>query len=102
MSTSPAPRSTGSAHLNSTQQMLDELDALMQKMLALPVNELDEEPAAPAKVAVAPPPPSPVVATGGAPVAERAAPGEPPVSPKVPGPLPNVRVDAARTAPQEP
>ena len=28
--------------LQSTKQMLDELDALMEKMLALPVNELDE------------------------------------------------------------
>ena len=30
------------ASLQSTKQMLDELDALMEKMLTLPVSDLDE------------------------------------------------------------
>jgi hypothetical protein len=33
---------TPNTSLQSTKQMLDELDALMEKMLTLPVNELDE------------------------------------------------------------
>lgn len=52
---------------NSTRQMLDELDALMERMLALPVNDLEDGPTslppmATAKVTVveAPPPPAPV------------------------------------------
>jgi hypothetical protein len=35
------------AALQTTKQMLDELDALMEKMLTLPVNDLDEAPAFP-------------------------------------------------------
>ncbi len=35
------------ASLQSTKQMLDELDALMEKMLTLPVSDLDEAPAFP-------------------------------------------------------
>lgn len=43
---------------SNTRQMLDELDVLMEKMLALPVNQLDESaesPSAPATVASPPP-----------------------------------------------
>jgi hypothetical protein len=36
--------------LQSTKQMLDELDALMERMLALPVNELEDAPAFPKQV----------------------------------------------------
>jgi hypothetical protein len=41
MSTSLPPHSTGSS--GSTRQLLDELDALMQRMLALPVNQLEDD-----------------------------------------------------------
>src|SRR5436309_15893108 len=44
MSSSPTPRSPDPLP-NSTRQMLDELDALMERMLALPVNELEDGPA---------------------------------------------------------
>jgi len=37
--------------LQSTRQMLDELDALMERMLALPVNDLEDAPPLPAKEA---------------------------------------------------
>jgi hypothetical protein len=43
MSTSPAPSQENSASQDSTRQLLDELDALMQRMLSLPVSQLDEE-----------------------------------------------------------
>lgn len=36
--------------LQSTKQMLDELDALMDRMLALPVNEMDDAPAFPKEI----------------------------------------------------
>ncbi len=39
MSLSPATRPTESANPRSTRQLLDELDALMDKMLALPVED---------------------------------------------------------------
>ena len=42
MSTSKPTRSPGPG---STRQMLDELDALMKRMLELPVNQLEDEPA---------------------------------------------------------
>jgi hypothetical protein len=51
MTTSLSPRS---APVHPTRQQLDELDALLQRMLDLPVNQIDEgarpeeaEPAAP-------------------------------------------------------
>ena len=37
-----APVGNEAASLQTTRQMLDELDALMERMLALPVNELDD------------------------------------------------------------
>jgi hypothetical protein len=40
--------------LQSTKQMLDELDALMERMLSLPVNELDEAPESPQEPANGP------------------------------------------------
>ncbi len=59
MSTQP-PQSPQPAPNTSTRQLLDELDDLMQRMLALPVHHLDDEPA-PSEAAVvptvAPPPP---------------------------------------------
>jgi hypothetical protein len=36
--------------LQSTKQMLDELDALMDRMLALPVNEMEDAPAFPKEI----------------------------------------------------
>ena len=39
---------------NATRQMLDELDALMERMLALPVNELDPAPTPAAQAPQAP------------------------------------------------
>jgi hypothetical protein len=36
------PNTPNDASLQSTKQMLDELDALMEKMLTLPVNDLDD------------------------------------------------------------
>lgn len=42
-----ADKSPKDTSLQSTKQMLDELDALMEKMLSLPVNDLDEAPAGP-------------------------------------------------------
>jgi hypothetical protein len=46
--------STTAVPNNSMRQQLDELDSLLQRMLALPINQLDETPAPPA-----PPPPRP-------------------------------------------
>jgi hypothetical protein len=48
MSSVKLPQGTEPETLQSTRQMLDELDALMDRMLALPVNDLDDS---------APPPP---------------------------------------------
>ena len=41
-----SPQTDGSPQ--TTKQMLDELDALMERMLSLPVNDLEENPTAPA------------------------------------------------------
>lgn len=38
----PTTKSAPDGNVASTRQMLDELDALMERMLALPVNDLDE------------------------------------------------------------
>ncbi len=42
MSSAKPPQEKEPAGLHSTRQMLDELDALMDRMLALPVNDLDD------------------------------------------------------------
>lgn len=57
MSMSTSPRS--SAPASSTRQQLDDLDALLQRMLELPVNQVEEIPPAdaPAPQAAAPAPP---------------------------------------------
>jgi hypothetical protein len=47
MSSAPAPHSSGPSSPGSTRQLLDELDALMQRMLELPVNQLEDDPAPP-------------------------------------------------------
>jgi hypothetical protein len=47
MSSAKPPQGKEPATLQSTRQMLDELDALMDRMLAIPVNELDDPPTAP-------------------------------------------------------
>jgi hypothetical protein len=47
MSTSRSPRSPGPVH--PTRQQLDELDALLQRMLDLPVNQLEDLPPPPAE-----------------------------------------------------
>jgi hypothetical protein len=56
MSTPAPPRSTGALH--AAQQQLDELDALIQRMLTLPINPA-EEPAPPEPAAAAMPPEAP-------------------------------------------
>jgi hypothetical protein len=53
-------RAPGSAPLHPTRQQLDELDALLQRMLSLPVEEGDE-PARADMAAAPPPPPGPAV-----------------------------------------
>jgi hypothetical protein len=52
---SAAPESS----IQPTRQLLDELDLLMQRMLALPVNQLEEELRAATAVPPVPPPPLP-------------------------------------------
>src|SRR5919199_1380641 len=58
MSTPLAPTSRTSAPVHPTRQQLDELDALLQRMLDLPVNQL-EEAVGPDEVAAPPAPPAP-------------------------------------------
>jgi hypothetical protein len=58
MPTSISTRTPGS--LNPTRQQLDELDALLKRMLELPVNPLDEGNEAEAEDAAEEPPPPPV------------------------------------------
>src|SRR5207244_13738 len=47
MSSAKPPQGKEPATLQSTRQMLDELDALMDRMLAIPVNDLDDAAAPP-------------------------------------------------------
>jgi hypothetical protein len=81
MPTSVSTRTSGS--LNPTRQQLDELDALLKRMLELPVNQLEEAERAAAEAEVEPtideppPPPEPVA------VPQAAEPGLPPESPAV-------------------
>lgn len=68
--------------LNATRQMLDELDALMERMLAVPIAESPEP--APPQTAATQPPSRPMAATLTllqAPVDEPRAPYRPPVGP---------------------
>ena len=44
MASPHTPRTTDASPLEHTRQMLDELDALMEQMLALPVNDLESQP----------------------------------------------------------
>jgi hypothetical protein len=96
MSSAAAPRSPAT---QSTRQLLDELDALMQRMLSLPVNQFDEPPQPPA------PPPAPaapavsVVTISQAPPLDALAPGgrRPPAPAEFrPAPMP----EALRPAPE--
>src|SRR5262245_17599335 len=105
MSTSVSPRSTA---VHPTRQQLDELDALLQRMLDLPVNQPDEP--APPEPAAAPPAPEfrPPVSDS-IPIADppvrlepRVVPDvepqahEPPAPPAVPGPpAPETQVPGA-------
>lgn len=84
MSTPPSPRSP--TPLLPTRQQLDELDSLLQRMLALPVNQLEDDfgssdpgPAVPLPAPVAPP----VVAGPTSPSASVSRPPNP--SPPPPG-----------------
>ena len=52
MSKPTPPRSP--TPLQTTRQQLDELDALLQRMLELPVNQLEEDPAGTEEIAVTP------------------------------------------------
>jgi hypothetical protein len=56
MSTTPS-RPPGQTSPGSTRQLLDELDALMQRMLALPVNQLEDDATLPQAPAILPAPP---------------------------------------------
>jgi hypothetical protein len=57
MADSPSPRSPQTSASQSTRQLLDELDTLMQRMLAVPVQTADIEPAeAPAEAPAVPAP----------------------------------------------
>jgi hypothetical protein len=56
MTTSRSPRSSGPVH--PTRQQLDELDALLQRMLDLPVNHLEDAQPPPAEEPAAPEPAS--------------------------------------------
>jgi hypothetical protein len=47
MASAKPPQGKEPAALQSTRQMLDELDALMDRMLAIPVNDLDDPPPSP-------------------------------------------------------
>jgi hypothetical protein len=77
MSASLSTRSRATA-AHPTRQQLDELDALLKRMLELPVNQIDEELAAAREAARPPRPPAPPLPTPG-PVSEgdRAAPPGP-------------------------
>jgi hypothetical protein len=57
MSTTP-PRAPGQTSPGATRQLLDELDALMQRMLALPVNQLEDDVALPQAPTILAPPPA--------------------------------------------
>lgn len=76
--------------LQTTRQMLDELDALMERMLALPVNELEDAPA-PRPASKTPTVVASLTLLGSAPDAAAvavAAADEPPASVAAPEPLP--------------
>ncbi len=66
--------------LENTRQMLDELDALMERMLALPVNDLEEPAPAPCQV-VRMPTMSATLTVLDAPDVEATAPPSPPAQP---------------------
>ncbi|HTU20843.1 MAG TPA: hypothetical protein VMG10_22510 [Gemmataceae bacterium] len=90
MTTSVSARSPGT--LNPTRQQLDELDALLQRMLELPVNKLDDvgqvaaeepadEPLPPVQPAPPPPPdPLPTLQAGSGHTVRATRPATPPVS----------------------
>src|SRR5687768_6990129 len=75
----PAPPKDASA-LPTTRQMLDELDALMERMLAVPVNDLDE--AASAAQAPMPPPRNKLLSARLTPLDVPAEPATPSASPQ--------------------
>ncbi|HEY7310962.1 MAG TPA: hypothetical protein VH643_16480 [Gemmataceae bacterium] len=79
MATSISTRTSGP--LNPTRQQLDELDALLKRMLELPVNQLEEADRTQAEseeVAEEPPPPAPVVQPQA--MEPTAPPARPPIS----------------------
>jgi hypothetical protein len=85
------------AGLHTTRQMLDELDALMERMLALPVNEIEDTRPEPA-----PAPPAPTAAPLTAKLTLLQVPaGEPPLDGAHPGTNPShlPSLNALRTAP---
>src|SRR5262249_60845169 len=81
--TSISTRTPGS--LNPTRQQLDELDALLQRMLELPVNRLDEGNDAETETEDAtyepPPPPPPIEQPAGEAETEEGARQSPPPPP---------------------
>jgi hypothetical protein len=83
MADSPSPRSPQTSASQSTRQLLDELDTLMQRMLAVPVQTADMEPAeAPAQVPAVPAPRQ--VGLVPPPIAAPAVHTQAPVEPSVP------------------
>ena len=85
MSTSVTPRPAGPVH--PTRQQLDELDALLQRMLELPVNQLEESAATAEEADLAPapvPPPRPTAVRNTRPPVSYTAPVPAPRPPAAP------------------
>src|SRR5262249_17576985 len=79
---------------NATRQMLDELEALMERMLALPVNDLSEPtPAAPTEVMESP------ALTAQLSLVEPAALAEEPFAPERPVPPESSKILVGRLTP---
>lgn len=112
MATAPSPN-------DLTRQQLDELDALLQRMLSIPLNPSEPAPAppppppAPPQVQSAPPPPKPAPSQNWrvdsppptavpAPHVIPAPMAMPPVSDPVPPPRPPLRLEPERFVPPEP
>ncbi len=77
MTTSVSTRSPGTH--NPTRQQLDELDALLQRMLELPVNKIENAEQSEEEAADEPPPPAPPI-TSSIPRAKEMRPATPPIS----------------------
>jgi hypothetical protein len=99
MSTPPPSRPLTPASSNSTRQLLDELDALMQRMLALPVNRTEEEGAGPVADEAPPNAESSEEASSAAPAPETAPPA-PATALSAPSPVPEAGHSKEKAAPE--